>query len=195
MVSNGGKGVLWNALMATVDPGDEVIIPAPYWGAYPLMVRVVGAEPVAVNCPQNNGFRLRPEDLEAAITPRTKWLMLNFPNNPTGTAASAEDLRGLGEVLLRYPHVWVLSDDMYEHLMFDGLSHHDDRGGRAAAAGPDADGFGSVEDLRDDGLARRFRRRAAASDPGDGDDAGACGRGGQYGRAGGGGGGAGWAAG
>jgi aspartate aminotransferase len=123
MVSNGGKGVLWNALMATVDPGDEVIIPAPYWGAYPLMVRVVGAEPVAVNCPQNNGFRLRPEDLEAAITPRTKWLILNFPNNPTGTAASAEDLRGLGEVLLRYPHVWVLSDDMYEHLMFDGLSH------------------------------------------------------------------------
>ena len=123
MVSNGGKGVLWNALMATVDPGDEVIIPAPYWGAYPLTTRVVGAEPVPVSCPQNNGFKLRPEDLEAAITPRTKWLMLNFPNNPTGTAASADELRALGEVLLRHPHVWVLSDDMYEHLMFDGLRH------------------------------------------------------------------------
>ncbi|MBV8913095.1 MAG: pyridoxal phosphate-dependent aminotransferase [Acetobacteraceae bacterium] len=122
-VSNGGKGVVWNALMATVDPGDEVIIPAPYWGAYPLMARVVGGEPVPVSCPQNNGFKLRPEDLDAAITPRTKWLILNFPNNPTGTAASADDLRALGEVLLRHPHVWVMSDDMYEHLMFDGLHH------------------------------------------------------------------------
>ncbi len=123
MVGNGGKGVIWNALMATLDPADEVIIPAPYWGAYPLVTRVIGGEPVVVTCPQNNGFRLRPEDLEAAITPRTKWLILNFPNNPTGAAASADDLRALGEVLLRHPHVWVMSDDMYEHLMFDGLHH------------------------------------------------------------------------
>ena len=123
MVANGGKGVIWDALMATVDPGDQVIIPAPYWGAYPLMTQLIGGEPVIVTCPQNNGFRLRPEDLEAAITPRTKWLILNFPNNPTGAIASADDLRALAEVLLRHPHVWVMADDMYEHLTFDGLHH------------------------------------------------------------------------
>ncbi len=122
-VSNGGKQTIFNALMATVDPGDEVIVPAPYWGAYPLMTKVVGGEPVVVNCPQNNGFKLRPEDLETAITPRTKWLVLNFPNNPTGTAASAADLRALAAVLLRHPHVWVMADDMYEHLLFDGVPH------------------------------------------------------------------------
>ena len=121
MVGNGAKGVIFDALMATMNAGDEVIVPAPYWGAYPLMTRVVGGEPVVVSCPQNNGFKLRPEDLEAAITPRTKWLILNSPNNPTGTALTAEDLRGLGEVLLRHPHVWVMSDDMYEHLVFEGV--------------------------------------------------------------------------
>ena len=119
-VGNGGKGVIFNALMATMDEGDEVVIPAPYWGAYPLMTRVVGGEPVVVNCPQNNGFKLRPEDLDAAITPRTKWLILNYPNNPTGAAASAAELAALGEVMLRHPHVWIMSDDMYEHLVFDG---------------------------------------------------------------------------
>ncbi len=120
MVGNGGKQVIFDALMATLDAGDEVIIPAPYWGAYPLMTKVVGGVPVIVACPQNNGFKLRPEDLEAAITPRTRWLMLNSPNNPTGTALTADDLRGLAEVLLRHPHVWIMSDDMYEHLVFDG---------------------------------------------------------------------------
>ena len=119
-VGNGGKGVIFNALMATVDEGDEVVIPAPYWGAYPLMARVVGGEPVIVTCPQNNGFKLRPEDLDAAITPRTKWLILNSPNNPTGTALTAGDLQALGEVMLRHPHVWIMADDMYEHLVFDG---------------------------------------------------------------------------
>ena len=123
MVANGGKGVIWDALMATLDPGDQVIVPAPYWGAYKLMTQLIGGDPVVVSCPQNNGFRLRPEDLEAAITPRTKWLILNFPNNPTGAAASAEDLKALGAVLLRHPHVWIMADDMYEHLMFDGLRH------------------------------------------------------------------------
>ena len=123
MVANGGKGIIFDALMATIDPGDEVIVPAPYWGAYPLMTQFVGGTPVIVNCPQNNGFRLRPQDLEAAITPRTKWLVLNFPNNPTGAAASAADIAALGEILLRHPHVWIMSDDMYEHLMFDGLAH------------------------------------------------------------------------
>ncbi len=123
MVSNGGKQVIFNALMATLDDGDEVIIPAPYWGAYPLMTRVVGGEPVMVNCPQNNGFKLRPEDLDAAITPRTKWLLLNFPNNPTGAASTRDELAALAEVMLRHPHVWILSDDMYEHLVYDGFEH------------------------------------------------------------------------
>lgn len=120
MVGNGGKQVVFDALMATVDDGDEVIIPAPYWGAYPLMTRVVGGVPVVVTCPQNNGFRLRPEDLEAAITAKTKWLVLNSPNNPTGTAMSATDLAGLAAVLERHPHVWIMADDMYEHLVYDG---------------------------------------------------------------------------
>ncbi len=123
MVSNGGKQVIFNALLATVDDGDEVVIPAPYWGAYPLMTRVVGGEPVVVNCPQNNGFKLRPEDLDAAITPRTKWLILNFPNNPTGAAATRAEVAALAEVMLRHPHVWILSDDMYEHLVYDGFEH------------------------------------------------------------------------
>ena len=122
-VGNGGKQVIFNALMATLDDGDEVIIPAPYWGAYPLTTRVIGGEPVVVNCPQNNGFKLRPEDLEAAITPRTKWLLLNFPNNPTGAAATRHELAALAEVMLRHPHVWIMSDDMYEHLVYDGFEH------------------------------------------------------------------------
>jgi aspartate aminotransferase len=120
MVGNGGKGVIFDALLATMDPGDEVIVPAPYWGAYPLMTKVVGGEPVIVACPQNNFFQLRPDDLEAAITPRTKWVILNSPNNPTGAAMTAADLRALGDVLLRHPQVWIMSDDMYEHLVFDG---------------------------------------------------------------------------
>jgi aspartate aminotransferase len=123
MVGNGGKQVLFDALMATLNDGDEVIVPAPYWGAYILMTKLVGGVPVVVNCPQNNGFKLRPEDLEAAITPRTKWLVLNFPNNPTGAACSAAEMAAIGDVMLRHPHVWILSDDMYEHLMFDGLKH------------------------------------------------------------------------
>ena len=121
-VTNGGKQAIWNALLATLDDGDQVVIPAPYWAAYPLMTRVLGGDPVFVSCPQNNGFKLRPADLDAAITPRTKWLVLNLPNNPTGAAATADELAALGEVLLRHPHVWVLSDDMYEHLTF-GAPH------------------------------------------------------------------------
>ncbi len=122
-VSGGGKQAIFNALMATVDDGDEVVIPAPYWGAYPLMTALVGGVPVPVNCPQNNGFKLRPEDLDAAITPRTKWLMLNFPNNPTGAACSADEMAALGDVMLRHPHVWIMSDDMYEHLLYTGAPH------------------------------------------------------------------------
>ncbi len=122
-VSNGGKQALFNALLATLDEGDEVVIPAPYWGAYPLMVRLLGGEPVFVTCPQNNGFKLRPEDLDAAITPKTKWLMLNFPNNPTGAACSAAELEAIAAVMRKHPHVWILCDDMYEHLMYADFQH------------------------------------------------------------------------
>ena len=118
MVANGGKQVIFDAFLASIDEGDEVVIPAPYWGAYPLMARCVGGEPVIVNCPENNGFRLRPEDLDAAITPKTKWLMLNSPNNPTGAAMSRDELRAIGAVMKKHPHVWIMCDDMYEHLVY-----------------------------------------------------------------------------
>ena len=118
-VSSGGKQVLYNALVATVNPGDEVVIPAPYWVSYPEMVLLCEGTPVPVACPQNNGFKMRPEDLEAAITPKTKWLILNSPSNPSGAAYSEADLQALAEVLLRHEHVWVMADDMYEHLVYD----------------------------------------------------------------------------
>ena len=122
-VSNGGKQCIYNALMATVNPGDEVVIPVPYWSAYSLMTELMGGVPVFVTCPQNNGFKPRAEDIEAAITPKTKWLMLNNPNNPTGAACSAAEVRAIADVMVRHPHVWIMSDDMYEHLVFDGFQH------------------------------------------------------------------------
>ncbi len=118
MVSNGAKQVIYNALMATVDEGDEVLIPVPCWASYTLTVQLVGGTPVHIACPENNGFRLRPADLDAAITPRTKWLLLNFPNNPTGAVAGRAELAAIAGVLLRHPHVWVMCDDMYEHLHY-----------------------------------------------------------------------------
>jgi aspartate aminotransferase len=121
MVSNGGKQVIYNAFMATLNDGDEVVIPAPYWAAYGLTARLIGGEPVYVTCPQNNGFKLRPEDLDAAITPRTKWLILNLPNNPTGAACTRAELEAIAAVMRKHPHVWVMSDDMYEHLVYDGF--------------------------------------------------------------------------
>ncbi len=120
-VGTGGKQVLYNALMATLDPGDEVVIPAPYWVSYPDMVLLAEGKPVFVACPETAGFKLRPADLEAAITPRTKWLILNSPNNPTGSAYTAAELKSLTDVLLRHPHVWVMTDDMYEHVVYDGF--------------------------------------------------------------------------
>lgn len=117
-VAPGGKPVLYNALVATLSPGDEVIIPAPYWVSYPDMVLLAGGEPVAVPCPLEDGFKLRPEALEAAITPRTKWVILNSPSNPTGAVYTADELKALAEVLLRHEHVWVMTDDMYEHLLY-----------------------------------------------------------------------------
>lgn len=123
MVGNGGKQVIFDALMATVDEGDEVVIPVPYWSAYAMMARLAGGEPVFITCPQNNGFRLRPEELDAAITPRTKWVMLNSPNNPTGAAYSPDEMRAIGAVMLKHPHVWLMCDDMYEHLVYDGFQY------------------------------------------------------------------------
>ncbi|WNJ93568.1 pyridoxal phosphate-dependent aminotransferase [Bosea sp. 685] len=121
LIGNGGKQIIFDAIMATCNPGDEVVIPAPGWISYADMVMVAQATPVAVPCPENNQFKLRPEDLEAAITPRTKWLILNFPNNPTGAACSRAEMQALADVLLKHPHVAVLTDDMYEHLIYDGF--------------------------------------------------------------------------
>lgn len=118
-VGTGGKQVLYNALMATLDPGDEVVIPAPYWVSYPEMVLLAGGTPVFVQAGAGQGFKVSPEQLEAAITPRTKWVVLNSPSNPTGAGYRREEVQALCAVILRHPHVWVLSDDMYEHLVFD----------------------------------------------------------------------------
>ena len=119
VVTSGGKQIIFNAMLATLNPGDEVIVPAPYWVSYPEMVLFGEGTPVIVDCPEAKGFKLQPEDLERAITPRTKWLILNSPSNPTGAAYSRADLRALCDVLLRHPQVWVLTDDMYEKLVYD----------------------------------------------------------------------------
>src|SRR3546814_1845342 len=105
--------------MASLNPGDEVIIPAPYWVSYPDMAILAEGTPVFVDCPQENGFKLQPQDLERAITPRTKWLVMNSPSNPTGAGYTRDDMKKLTDVLMRHPHVWVLTDDMYEHLVYD----------------------------------------------------------------------------
>ncbi len=121
-IGAGGKQVLFNALVATINRGDEVVIPAPFWVSYPEMVLLCDGTPVPVPCPHNNGFRMRPEDLDAAITPRTKWLILNSPSNPSGAAYSEADLKGLAEVLRHHEHVWIMTDDMYEHLVYDDFA-------------------------------------------------------------------------
>ncbi|MGP3724496.1 pyridoxal phosphate-dependent aminotransferase [Cereibacter sphaeroides] len=118
-VGTGGKQILYNALVATLNPGDEVIIPAPYWVSYPDMVLLAGGTPVSVAAGMETGFKLTPEQLEAAITPRTKWFIFNSPSNPTGAAYTRAELAALCEVLMRHPQVWIMSDDMYEHLVFD----------------------------------------------------------------------------
>jgi aspartate aminotransferase len=122
VVSTGGKQVLYNALMATINPGDEVIIPAPYWVSYPEMVALAGGEPVPVVCTAEFGFKLQPAALEAAITPKTKWIILNSPSNPTGAAYSRAELKALTDVLVKHPQVWVMTDDMYEHLVYDDFA-------------------------------------------------------------------------
>ena len=118
IVGTGGKQILYNAFAATLNPGDEVLIPAPYWVSYPDMVLLNGGEPAVVETTLDNGFKLTAEALEAAITPRTKWLVFNSPSNPSGAAYAESELKALTEVLMRHPHVWVLTDDMYEHLCY-----------------------------------------------------------------------------
>jgi len=120
-VGCGGKQTIYNALMATIDPGDEVIIPAPYWVSYPDIVLLVQGRPVVVSCGADTGFKMGAEDLERAITPKTKWLILNSPSNPTGAAYSLAEMRALTDVLMRHPHVWVMTDDIYEHIVYDGF--------------------------------------------------------------------------
>ena len=120
-VGCGGKQSIYNALMATIDPGDEVIIPAPYWVSYPDIVLLAQGKPVIVSCGAETGFKMGAEDLERAITPKTKWLILNSPGNPTGAAYNLAEMRALTDVLVRHPHVWVMTDDMYEHIVYDGF--------------------------------------------------------------------------
>ncbi|MEK1888159.1 MAG: pyridoxal phosphate-dependent aminotransferase [Phyllobacterium sp.] len=118
IVSTGGKHVIYNALLATLNPGDEVICVAPYWVSYPEMVALCGGTPVIVSALQKNEFKLQPEDLERAMTPKTKWIIMNSPSNPSGAAYSWDQMKKLTDVLMRHPHVWVLTDDMYEHLTY-----------------------------------------------------------------------------
>ena len=119
IIGTGGKQVLYNALMATINPGDEVIIPAPYWVSYPEMVALAGGVPVSVVCTAAQGFKLQPDALEKAITPKTKWIILCSPSNPTGAAYSRSELKAITDVLVKHPNVWVMTDDMYEHLVYD----------------------------------------------------------------------------
>ncbi len=119
-VANGAKQIIFNALLATLNPGDEAILPTPYFVSYPEMVKLLGGTPITPACPAETGFRLTPEVLEAAITPRTKWLFLNMPGNPSGAVYSAAELQALGAVLARHPHILILSDEIYEHILFDG---------------------------------------------------------------------------
>jgi len=119
IVGTGGKQVLFNALMATLNPGDEVIIPAPYWVSYPDIVLLAGATPVTLTTKLEDGFKVKPEALEKVITKNTKWLIFNSPSNPTGAAYTRNEIKAVTDVLMKHPHVWVLTDDMYEHLVYD----------------------------------------------------------------------------
>ena len=120
-VNVGGKHTLFNAMVATIDAGDEVVIPAPYWVSYPDVVQFAGGVPVIVKAGPEVGYKLAPEALDAAITPKTKWVILNSPSNPTGAGYTVAELKALGEVLARHPHVWIFADDMYEHIVYDGF--------------------------------------------------------------------------
>ena len=120
----GGKHIIYNAMMATINSGDEVIITAPYWVSYPDIVLLAEGKPVIVECPENQNFKIKPEQLEKCITPKTKWLMLNSPSNPTGTVYSKEELKDLAKILINHPHVLIMCDDIYEKIIYDGLEFH-----------------------------------------------------------------------
>ena len=124
MIASGAKSVMYHAFACTVSQGDEVIVPRPYWISYPNQVRIAGGTPVFVDCPADQGFPLDVEAIAKAITPRTRWLVLNSPNNPTGAVISRQQLRALADVLLDHPHVYVMSDEIYEHLCYEGSEHH-----------------------------------------------------------------------
>lgn len=121
LTAGGAKQIIFNAMLATINPGDEVVIPTPSWISYADIVKFAGGTPVPVACHEENGFKPLPADLEAAITPHTKWLLLNYPSNPTGSVATYDELLAMGQVLLRHPQVWILTDDIYEHLVYDGV--------------------------------------------------------------------------
>jgi len=123
-VSPGGKAIIYNAMMATLNPGDEVIVPAPYWVSYPDIVLLAGGTPVVIETRLEDGFRLTPDALDRAITPKTKWIIFNQPSNPTGACYTRAQLKALTDVLMKHPHVWILADDMYEHLVFGGFQFH-----------------------------------------------------------------------
>ena len=163
-VGTGGKQVIYNALLATLNPGDEVVIPSPCWVSYADIVMLAGAKPVFAATRMEDGFRLKPEVLEAAITPKTKWLIFNSPSNPTGAAYSREAIKALTDVLVRHEQVWVLTDDIYEHLIYDGLTFHTPAAVEPALMGRTLTMNGLVEGLLHDRLAARLCRRPRAVD-------------------------------
>lgn len=124
LTAGGAKQIIFNAMLATINPGDEVVIPTPSWISYADIVKFAGGIPVPVSCPEENNFKPYPQDIEAAITPKTKWLLLNYPSNPTGSVATHQELQAIGEVMLRHPGVWILTDDIYEHLIYDDVTFY-----------------------------------------------------------------------
>ncbi len=124
LTAGGAKQIIFNAILATINPGDEVVIPTPSWISYADIVKFAGGIPVPVACPQENGFKPYPADLEAAITPKTKWLLLNYPSNPTGSVATRAEMQAIADVMLRYPQVWIMTDDIYEHLIYDDVTFY-----------------------------------------------------------------------
>ena len=170
IVGTGGKQVLYNALMATINPGDEVIIPAPYWVSYPEMVALAGGKPVAIVCTAEFGFKLQPAALEAAITPKTKWIILNSPSNPTGAAYSRAELKALTDVLVKHPQVWIMTDDMYEHLVYDDFTFTTPAQIEPKLFDRTLTVNGVSKAYSHDRLAHRLCRRPGRTDQGDGDD-------------------------
>ena len=171
-MATGGKQILFNAFLATLNPGDEVVIPAPYWVSYPDMVLIAGGTPVVVQTTMAHGFKLQPEDLERAITPRTKWVLLNSPSNPSGAAYTRAELKALTDVLMRHPNVWVLTDDIYEHLVYGDFVFTTPAEVEPNLIRAHADHERRVEILCDDRLAHRLRGRAREAHQGHGHAAG-----------------------